>query len=155
MGLSDAVASGTVFNASLSHAPGNVKGDQPLVRTSSKISEIINSDPTTTHVDYFATALLAQQLPPLPKFSGESSDGESEIKTFQEWLDQFEMVADVCNWSLQAKLVNLITRLSGQAYAFFRSCTVEQHTNYSLLVAELQKRFTPVHLPTEHSRFIS
>ena len=104
-----------------------------------------------THGDYFATALLAQQLPPLPKFSGESSDGESEIKTFQEWLDQFEMVADVCNWSLQARLVNLITRLCGQAYAFFRSCTVEQRTNYSLLVAELQKRFTPVYLPTEHS----
>ena len=61
------------------------------------------------------------------------------------------MVADVCNWSLQAKLVNLITRLRGQAYAFFRSCTMEQCTNYSLLVAELQKRFTPVHLPTEQS----
>ena len=28
---------------------------------------------------------------------------------------------------------------------------MEQHTNYSLLVAELQKRFTLVHLPTEHS----
>ena len=74
-----------------------------------------------------------------------------EIKKFQEWLDQFEMVADVCNWSLQARLVNLITRLCGQAYVFFRSCTVEQRTNYSLLVAELQKRFTPVHLTTEHS----
>ena len=121
------------------------------MRTSSTISEIINSDPTVTCVDHFATALLAQQLPPLPKFSGESSDGELEIKTFQEWLDQFEMVADVCNWSLQAKLVNLITRLRGQAYAFFRSCTMEQRTNYSLLVAELQKRFTPVHLPTEQS----
>ena len=75
LGLFDADASGTVFNAPLSHAPGNVKGDQPLVRTSSTISEIINSDPATTHVDYFATALLAQQLPPLPKFSGELSDG--------------------------------------------------------------------------------
>ena len=28
---------------------------------------------------------------------------------------------------------------------------MEQRTNYSLLVAELQKRFTPVHLPTEQS----
>jgi len=50
LGLSDTVASGTVFNAPLSHASGNVKGDQPLVRTSSTITEIINSDPTTTHV---------------------------------------------------------------------------------------------------------
>ena len=121
------------------------------MRTSSTISEIINSDPTATCVDHFASALLAQQLPPLPKFSGESSDRKLEIKTFQEWLDQFEMVADVFNWSLQARLVNLITRLHGQAYAFFRSCTMEQRTNYLLLVVELQKRFTPVHLPTEQS----
>ena len=28
---------------------------------------------------------------------------------------------------------------------------MEQRTNYSLLVSELQKRFTPIHLPTEHS----
>ena len=89
LGTSDAVAFVNVFNAPLSHVPSNVKCDQPLVRTSSTISEIINSDHTATHVDHFATALLAQQLPPLPKFSGESSDGELEIKTFQEWLDQF------------------------------------------------------------------
>ena len=120
------------------------------MRTSSTISEIINSDPTATHVDHFATALLAQQLPPLPKFSGESSDGELEITTFQEWLDQFEMVADVCNWSLQTRFVNLITRLRGQAYALFRSYTIEQRPNYSLLVAELQKRFTLVHLPIQN-----
>jgi len=29
------------------------------------------------------------------------------------------MIADICNWSPSAKLVNLITRLQGQAYAFF------------------------------------
>ena len=44
-------------------------------------------------------------------------------------------------------MVNLITRLQGQAYSFFRSCTLEQCTDYSLLVAELKKRFTPVTLP--------
>ena len=61
------------------------------------------------------------------------------------------MVADVCNWSLQARPVNLITTLRGQAYTFFRSCTMAQRINYSLLVAELQKRFIPVHLPSERS----
>ena len=86
LGSSDAVASVNAFNAPLSHVPSNVKCDQPLVRTSSAINEIINSDPTVTHIDHFATALLAQQLPSLPKFSGESSDGDLEIKTFQEWL---------------------------------------------------------------------
>ena len=54
-------------------------------------------------------ALLAQQLPPLPKFSGERNDGDME--TFQDWLEQFEMIANICGWSLQAKLVNLVTRL--------------------------------------------
>ena len=63
------------------------------------------------------TALLAQQLPPLPKFSGERNDGDME--TFQDWLEQFGMIANVCGWSPQVKLVNLVTRLCGQAYAFF------------------------------------
>lgn len=33
------------------------------------------------------------------------------------------MVATICRWDDQAKLVNLVMRLRGQAYAFFRSCT--------------------------------
>ena len=61
------------------------------------------------------------------------------------------MIANICGWSLQAKLVNLVTRLRGQAYAFFRSCTIQQKTSYVLLVAELQKRFTPVQLQTVQS----
>ena len=41
------------------------------------------------------------------------------MDTFQDWLEQFEMIANVCGWSPQARLVNLVTRLEGQAYAFF------------------------------------
>ena len=64
------------------------------------------------------SAVLAQQLPPLPKFSGgEVNNGGMD--TFQDWLEQFEMIANVCGWSPQARLVNLVTRLEGQAYAFF------------------------------------
>ena len=37
---------------------------------------------------------------------------------FQDWLEQFELVANVLGWSSQAKLVNLITRLQGQANIF-------------------------------------
>ena len=77
--------------------------------------------------DSVTTALLAQQLPPLPKFSGEINDGD--VDTFQDWLEQFEMIANVCGWSPQAKLVNLVTRLRGQAYAFFCSCTTQQKTS--------------------------
>jgi len=79
----------------------------------------INRSPTTVFNDQLASALFAQQLPPLPKFSGESNDRESSTDIFQEWLEQFEMIAEICNWSSSAKLVNLITRLQDQAYAFF------------------------------------
>ena len=99
------------------------------------------------NVDPLKSILLAQNLPPLPKFSGELSDGGFGMDIFQDWLEQFELVANVLGWSSQAKLVNLITRLQGQAYSFFRSCILGQHTDYSLLVAELKKRFTLVTLP--------
>jgi len=79
----------------------------------------INRSPTTVSNDQLAFALFAQQLSPLPKFSGEPNDRDSGTDIFQEWLEQFEMSADICNWSPSAKLVNLITRLQGQAYAFF------------------------------------
>ena len=75
------------------------------------------------------------------------------MDTFQDWLEQFEMIANVCGWSSQARLVNLVTRLEEQAYAFFRSCTTPQKTSYALLVAELHKRFTPIHLQAMQSSF--
>ena len=92
----------------------------------------------------FQAALLAQQMPPLPKFSGEDRDVAGE--TFRDWIEQFEMVATVCGWSEPAKLVNLTTRLKGQAFVFYRSCTSQQRTSYSSLVAELSKQFTPVRI---------
>ena len=73
------------------------------------------------------------------------------MSMFEEWLEWFELMATTLSWSSQAKLVNLITRLHGQAYSFFRSCTMEQHTSYCLLVAELRKQFTPVRLPAVQS----
>jgi len=69
------------------------------------------------------------------------------VGTFEDWLECFESLLV----GPQAKFVNLITRLQGQAYSFFRSCTMEQHTDYCLLVAELHKRFTPVRLPAIQS----
>ena len=61
-----------------------------------------------------------QQLPPLSKFTGEQTE---EGETFKDWLAQFEMVADVCGWKGQVKLAHLVTRLKGQALAFYRTCT--------------------------------
>ena len=60
---------------------------------------------------------LSSQLPPIPKFTGEGQGTDGE--TFQEWLEQFEMVADVCQWNDQTKLVNLTMRLRGPAYSFY------------------------------------
>ena len=105
----------------------------------------------SVNVDPLKSVLLALNPPPLPKFSGELSDGGCDMDIFQDWLEQFELIADVLGWSPQAKLIYLITRLQGQAYSFFRSCTMEQHTDYSLLVAELKKRFIPVALPAKQS----
>ena len=65
--------------------------------------------------------LLGQQLSPMNKFSGEDLDGDGE--TFLKWVEQFELVASMYKWNDQAKLVNLTTRLRGQVYAFYRTCT--------------------------------
>ena len=112
---------------------------------------ISSSNAAVRDIDPVTSVLLAQQLPPLPKFSGEGNDGELGVDTFEDWLEHFELMASTLSWSSQAKLVNLITRLHGQAYSFFRSCTMEQRTDYCLLVAELRKRFTPVRLPAIQS----
>ena len=93
-------------------------------------------------------ALLAQQLPPLPKYTGEE---QSQGETFRDWLEQFELVASLGEWDEKTKLVNLVTRLRGQAYAFYRSCTLQQRACYATLVTELTKRFTPVQIQAVQS----
>ena len=86
---------------------------------------------------------MLNQLPPITQFSGEEQpDGE----TFQDWLEQFESVAQLGGWNSHAKLVNLFTRLRGSAYSFYRSCTAEQRNDYKLLVEQLTKRFTPIQI---------
>ena len=71
-------------------------------------------------------------------------DGDGE--TFDDWIEQMELVAGVCHWSKQTKLVNLVTRLRSSAYGFYRSCTPHQRSNYQQLIAALSKRFTPVRI---------
>jgi len=74
-------------------------------------------------------------IPPLGKFSGASNDSELG-EQFQDWIEQFELVALVYNWDNRAKLVNLTMRLSGQAFAFYRSCSTQQRADYDALVGE-------------------
>ena len=97
-------------------------------------------------------ALLAQQLPPLPNFTGDNLDAEGE--SFENWLERLEPVATTYHWSDQTKLVNITTRLRGSASRFYRSCPPQQRATYSALASALKQRFTPVRLQAvQSSRF--
>ena len=110
------------------------------------LSTGISTAPTSTVSTVGNTALLpaytaTQHLPPISKFSGDEKIDDNT--TFPEWLEQFEMVANLAGWG---RLVNLTNRLKGSAYAFFRSCTPQQRGNYSAIVQELKKQFVPAQI---------
>ena len=107
---------------------------------SSESTPNVGEEPATSML---TSALLAHQLPPLSKFTGEGVHG-SEGDTFGDWLEQFELCAGVCQWDARAKLLNLVTRLKGAAYSFYKSCSVQHRSDYGELVKELTCRFTPV-----------
>ena len=100
-------------------------------------------------MDAFAMAVLAQQLPSLPNFSGDRGDGEDE--DFDDWIGRLELVASTCKWGEQAKLINVATRLCGSASHFYRSCTPQQRSSYPELTSVLRKRFTPVRIQSVQS----
>ncbi|MCG8625568.1 MAG: hypothetical protein MJE68_26660, partial [Proteobacteria bacterium] len=97
----------------------------------------------TASTEGLANALLAQQLPPLPKFSGGE---QAQEEPFKEWIAQFELMTEICGWGKRAKLIHLATRLRGEAFVFYKSCSLHQKADYDLLVAELSQRFTPVRI---------
>ena len=82
--------------------------------------------------------LLAQLNPPIPNFSRDSMGKDSN--TFVDWSEQFQLVAEACQWSDQVKLVNLAACLKGQAYAFYRSCFPAQRASYPALMEPLLHR---------------
>ena len=61
------------------------------------------------------------------------------------------MVATLGGWDERSKLVNLVTRLNGQAYSFYQSYTMQQRSSYATMMEELVKRFTPVRLQAVQS----
>ena len=135
--------------ADKSTSQGTESSERPGKKTSST-GESTQEKKSTQEVraSDLSQALLAQQLPPLPKYTGEDQD---QGETFRDWLEQFELVASLGDWDGKTKLVNLVTRLRGQAYAFYRSCTLQQRADYATLVAELTKRFTPVQIQAVQS----
>ena len=100
-------------------------------------------------LDTWSAVLLAQQLPSLANFSGDQVDGDGE--SIGDWLEHLELVAATCRWEEQAKLVNVVARLRGPASRFYWSCTPQQRSSYSSLVAALRERFTPVRLQSVQS----
>jgi len=80
------------------------------------------------------------QLPHISRFS------EEEQLDGQDWLEQFQPVAQLGGWDEHAKLVNLTTRLRGPACSFYNSCSVKQQSSYRLLVEHLVRRFIPVQI---------
>ena len=105
--------------------------------------------PAAAAPDPLTVALLAQQLPSLPNFTGENIEGDGE--SFSDWLERLELVATACKWNSQTKLVNVATRLRGTASKFYRTCTPQQRSSYEELVAALRKRFTPVRIQSVQS----
>lgn len=81
--------------------------------------------------------------------------GSNRWKRNAHWLDW--TIGDgghyYNGWDEQMKLVNLTTRLKGQAYTFYKSCSEQQRENYTALVGKLTKRFTLVHLQAVQSGF--
>ena len=118
------------------------RGTDKLSAATSVDTGLANCMPT---IDSVGSLLLAQLMPQKTKFSGESLDN----KPFDDWLTQFEMIPGLCKWEGLTKLVHLTTRLRGPAFAFYKSCSAAETSNYQSLVGELRKRFTPVHSPNE------
>lgn len=77
--------------------------------------------------------------------------GNADTKTFKEWHEQFQLVATVCRWDDRLKLANLATRLQGQTYSFYRTCSQHQRAFYKSLVTALSQRFQPVRIQAVQS----
>ena len=83
-------------------------------------------------------------LPPIPEFSGD--DLSLTNNSFQQWLEQFEMVSELAQWPENIQLKQLALRLRGSAQAYFRTCSEEQKHDYQALVQAMSQRFTPVRI---------
>ena len=99
------------------------------------------------------TALLAQQLQLIEKFSGAHTDEQND--SFKEWLEQFETVANTFGWSDRVKQMGLMTRLKGPALDFYRVCLPEKRDTYEKLKACLTSHFVPVRLQAVQSYLFS
>ena len=99
------------------------------------VTPIQNTQAAISDLGDLAMNILLAQPPPLSKYSG-----NSETEMFEEWHEQFQLVATVCKWDNRLKLANLATQLQGQAYSFYCTCSQQQRTPYESLVSALSQR---------------
>ena len=137
------------------HMSGSTQGpaEQGLSSQSSRGAAVEPvSSQVATPLNTISMALFAQQLPTLPNFNGDHVDGDGE--SVDDWLERLEQVGRGCSWDDQARLVNVATRLRGEASRFYQSCTPQQRSTYSALMAALRKQLTPVRIQcVQSSRF--
>ena len=105
------------------------------------------SHPSIVKPQAHAQHIVQQSPPPVSKYTGEETGEE----TFEDWLIQFEMAAEVSGWEGKSKLAHQVTRLKGQALSYYRSCPLEEKTNYQKLTKALATTFTRVQLPVVQS----
>ena len=91
-----------------------------------------------------------QQTPSVSSVSKYTGEGAGE-EIFENWLIQFEMAAEVSGWEGKSKLAHLVNRLKGQALSYYRSCPLDEKTDYDKLTKALTTRFTRVQLPVVQS----
>ena len=110
-GLGQRVTSGQTSRENYLNVPDRINvSAQSLPVTSSNQGAIVSS-PSNLGV-------LTNQIPPLPKFSGEVDSSKGDSESFTDWKEKFEMIAEAYHWDDRTKLVNLVTRLCGQAILF-------------------------------------
>ena len=91
----------------------------------------------------FPYPLVPPNLPQIPNYHG---GDQRDAETFEDWVDQLELVVRIAGWGEHFKLVHLTAALRGPAKSFYRSCSPAQKNSYRELVGALKKRFTPVKL---------
>ena len=128
------------------HTFGRDLNTHDRVSASTQSALLSSSDQGAVASSPLNLGVFANQIPPIPKFSGEVDNGKGDLENFTDWKERFEMVAEAYHWDERTKLVNLVTRLCGQAYSFYRSCDGSQRSCCAKLVEQLTRRFMPVRI---------
>ena len=77
---------------------------QPRVSDTGNQVQPAGNVTATTGRECVEVSSVSLQVPPVSKYVS-----NTEVEPFDEWQEQFELVASVCRWEGRAKLANLVT----------------------------------------------